>query len=52
MVVDARLSKALASGVSFFAQIVVDVDGGPGADSVQSYLGLDFDLSTVPFFGG
>jgi hypothetical protein len=34
-----------ALGMSMFAQITVDSDIGPGSDSVQSYLGFNFDLS-------
>jgi len=33
-----------------FAQITVDSDLGPGSDSVQTYLGVDFDVSNLfPF---
>ena len=42
--VDAYLSRRVRKGISFFAQINVDTDIGPGADSIQSYLGFDFDL--------
>ena len=42
--VDAYLSRRIRKGISFFAQINVDTDIGPGADSIQSYLGFDFDL--------
>jgi hypothetical protein len=31
-------------GVSFFAQLLADVDAGKGADAMQSYFGLSFDL--------
>ncbi len=31
-------------GVNVFSQITVDTDLGPGSDSIQSYIGLDFDL--------
>lgn len=30
-----------------FAQITVDSDLGPGSDSVQTYLGVDFDVSNL-----
>src|SRR5205807_510701 len=43
--VDAYVSKRISKGISFFAQINVDTDIGPGADSIQSYLGFDFDLA-------
>jgi hypothetical protein len=42
--VDGYLSRLITKGISFFAQINVDTDIGPGADSIQSYLGFDFDL--------
>jgi hypothetical protein len=42
--VDAYLEKRLSNGISFFTQILVDTDVGPGADSIQSYLGFNFDL--------
>jgi hypothetical protein len=41
---DMLLSHAINDTVSFFAQIVVDSDFGDGADSIQSYIGFDFDL--------
>lgn len=28
----------------FFAQMVADLDFGPGADSVQTFIGVEFDL--------
>jgi len=42
--VDAYLSKRITKVISLFAQITVDTDIGPGADSIQSYLGFHFDL--------
>jgi hypothetical protein len=45
--VDASLSKRLSNGISFFAQLVVDTDIGPGADSIQSFLGFNFDLRRI-----
>lgn len=45
--VDGYFSKRLSKGVSFFAQINVDSDIGPGSDSIQSYLGFEFDLRKV-----
>jgi hypothetical protein len=45
--VDAYLSKALSNGVSFFVQMTVDTDIGPGADSIQSFLGFNFDLKRI-----
>lgn len=32
-------------GMGMFTEIVIDSDCGPGSDSVQSYLGFDFDLA-------
>jgi hypothetical protein len=50
--VDGYLSRKIASStlkeaVSFFAQINVDTDLGAGADSIQSYIGLNFDLGKL-----
>jgi hypothetical protein len=47
--VDAYLSRKIAPTklkvvMSFFAQINVDTDLGPGADSIQSYIGFNFDI--------
>ena len=42
--VDGFVSRRLTQGISFFAQITVDTDIGPGSDSIQSYVGFDFDL--------
>ena len=42
--VDGFLSRYIGKGVSFFAQMTVDADVGSGSDSVQTYIGFDFDL--------
>ena len=48
LLVDALVSRAIGdTGVSFFAQMILDSDLGPGADSVQSYFGFDFDLNEM-----
>ena len=49
LLVDGLLSREVSKGISFFAQIIVDSDRGDGADSVQTYIGFDFDLSEHPF---
>jgi hypothetical protein len=48
--VDAFLSRRLGRGVSFFVQLNVDTDIGPGSDSIQTYLGFDLDLRRFHFF--
>jgi hypothetical protein len=40
-------NKTLNGALSFFAQINVDTDLGAGADSIQSYIGFNFDLGRV-----
>jgi hypothetical protein len=30
--------------------MTVDVDGGSGGDSIQSYIGFDFDMSDFALF--
>lgn len=50
--VDGYLSRKIApstlnGAMSFFAQINVDTDLGPGADSIQSYIGFNFDLGKL-----
>ena len=47
LLVDALVSREIGAGVSFFAQMILDSDLGPGADSVQSYFGFDFDLNEM-----
>jgi hypothetical protein len=42
--IDGHLQYRIRKGVSFFAQLFVDVDGDKGADAMQSYFGLAFDL--------
>lgn len=49
--VDAFLSRQIGGGVSFFTQITVDSDIGHGSDSIQTYLGFDFDLGRLRLFG-
>lgn len=39
-----------AAGLRPFVQMTVDSDYGPGADSIQTYVGLSFDLDRI--FGG
>ena len=48
--IDGRLSRDIGGGVSFLAQMTVDVDGGSGGDSIQSYIGFDFDMSEFALF--
>jgi hypothetical protein len=48
--IDGYLSTKIAGPVSFFAQMVVDSDFGPGSDSVQTYFGLEFDLARFKFW--
>ena len=43
--IDGLISRSMTQGISFFAQIVVDSDVGGGSDSIQSYIGFDFDLN-------
>jgi len=42
--IDGHLQYRIRDGVSFFAQLFVDADAGKGADAMQSYFGLAFDL--------
>jgi hypothetical protein len=46
---DAFLTWPLAGPVRAFAQIVVDTDLGRGSDTIQSYVGLEFDLRRGSF---
>lgn len=40
------VNEAMKSrGMGMFTEIAIDSDCGPGSDSVQSYLGFDFDLA-------
>jgi hypothetical protein len=39
------------TGTSLFAQIYVNTDVGSGADSIQSYFGIDIDLREFNLFG-
>jgi hypothetical protein len=48
--IDGQLSRDIGGGVSFFARMTVDVDGGSGGDSIQSYIGFDFDMSDFALF--
>lgn len=50
--VDGHLQRKLPSvlgkrGMSLFVRMLVDSDLGPGADSVQSYVGVLFDLGSM-----
>ena len=50
--VDGYLSRQIApavldGAVSFFARINVDTDLGPGADSIQSYVGFNFNIGKL-----
>lgn len=48
--VDAFLTTPLSkSGQSFFVQLNVDADLGSGSDTIQTYLGVEFDLKQNPF---
>jgi hypothetical protein len=42
--VDGYLSKKITPTLSVFAQLVADVDGGPHADGMQSFIGFDWNL--------
>ena len=44
------LQKDLGRGVSMFVEMLVDTDLGPGSDSLQTYVGLNFDLRRFNFF--
>ena len=45
---DALLSFSVARDwVNPFAQIVIDSDFGPGSDSIQSFLGIDLDVTKL-----
>ncbi len=46
---DAFLTWKFVGAIRAFAQVTVDTDLGPGSDSIQSYVGLDFDLRGVSF---
>lgn len=47
--IDGFLSAKIGGPVRFFAQLLVDSDFGPGSDSVQTYIGLEFDLRRFNF---
>ena len=42
--IDGYLAREMGKGFSVFFQMVVDADGRPGSDSVQSYFGIEYDL--------
>ena len=45
---DALLSFSVARDwANPFAQIVIDSDFGPGSDSIQSFFGIDFDVTKL-----
>lgn len=45
--IDGHFEQAVGGGVSLFAQLFADVDGRNGADAMQSYFGLSFDVGEV-----
>ena len=45
--IDGMLQQDIAGGVSLFAQLFADVDLADGADSIQSYFGLGFDVQKI-----
>lgn len=42
--IEGLLSIEINDNVSFFAEMIVDSDFGDGADSIQSYYGISFDV--------
>jgi hypothetical protein len=44
---DGMLTREVAGGFSFFAQLFADVDFSDGSDSIQSYFGLNFDVGRL-----
>ena len=44
--------RNLVAGLSFLVEMSVDADMGSGADSIQSYVGFDFDLDRLGPLGG
>jgi hypothetical protein len=45
--IDGHLQYRLTRGFSLFAQIFADIDNANGADAIQSYFGLSFDLNKI-----
>lgn len=45
--IDGMLQQTIAGGFSLFAQLFADVDLADGADSIQSYFGLGFDVQAI-----
>jgi hypothetical protein len=45
--IDGHLQYRISDHFSFFAQLFSDVDAGKGADAMQSYFGLSFDLGEL-----
>jgi hypothetical protein len=45
--IDGHLQQSLGAGLSLFAQLFADIDGADGADAIQSYWGLSFDIAQV-----
>jgi len=45
--IGSRATEGLAALMRPFAQITVDSDFGKGSDSVQTYIGIDFDVSVL-----
>ncbi len=45
--INGYLQQAVGGGVSLFAELLADVDGGSGADAIQSYFGLSFDVGQI-----
>jgi hypothetical protein len=45
--IDGLLHQALGGGIGFFAELFADVDASTGPDSIQSYIGLSFDIPTL-----
>lgn len=44
---DGYLQRDVALGTSIFFQMYADVDPSPGADSIQSYFGVNFNFETL-----
>jgi hypothetical protein len=45
--IDGLLQQSIGGGVNFFAQLFADVDLRSGADAIQSYLCVSFDVGQV-----
>jgi hypothetical protein len=45
--IDGLLHQELGKGFGLFAELFADVDASTGPDSIQSYIGLSFDVSRL-----